>query len=173
MNKDFIPYEQALELKELGYDDENYAAFYFHKHNEIDIEFCHPFNEPSIEDASYYGVRFICVAPTYSQAFRFFRDKFELFHKIDAEYHIEGDPTRYYEHNRTVLVFKGHIYGRDNHKVNGYVDTYEEAELLLLKKIIILVKEQIAEVAKWICEETDKMVVEEMIKMAENKQNKQ
>ena len=48
-------------------------------------------------------------------------------------------------------------------------DTYEEAELACLKKLIEIAKQLIADTSQRISDEIDKMVVEEMIKIAKNK----
>ncbi len=63
MNKEFIPYEQALELKELGFK-EKCAAHYL---DEDDLELkWEIYRNLSIDTCK-------CLqAPTYRQAFRFF-----------------------------------------------------------------------------------------------------
>ena len=60
MEKEFIPYEQALELKELGFDDYNIAWYAI-----ID-------EKPKIVFLNYGS--HLC-APLYQQAFRWFREK--------------------------------------------------------------------------------------------------
>jgi len=73
MNKEFIPYEQALELKELGFN-EKCAAHYL---DEDDLE---------LKWKIYRNLSFNtdnCVqAPLYQQAFRFFREKYEFTYSI-------------------------------------------------------------------------------------------
>ena len=78
MKKEFIPYEQALELKKLGFDEPCFYPFT----NFSDLEW-------SKVDSCYadfknwndkrYGV---VSAPLYQQAFRFFREKYGLAHNI-------------------------------------------------------------------------------------------
>ena len=137
MNKEFIPYEQALELKELGFDEEC-LAYYDHDkelksfENELPMVILQPliglFN-PRIS------------APLYQQAFRWFREKYEMFVSIESSYHVEGDPERYYEHTRTVLCFRGHFKSLTNQiSSTSFYDTYEEAELACLKKLIEIAK---------------------------------
>lgn len=120
MNKEFIPYEQALELKELGFDEQCFSSF-------------------SIKDNDDF-----CKHPLYQQAFRWFREKYELFHKIDSAYYTEGDPTKYYEDTRTIIAFRGFYMNKYEARkfleVKGFYDTYEEAELACLKKLIEIVK---------------------------------
>ena len=69
MIKEFIPYEQAVELKELGFK-EKCAAHYL---DEDDLELkWEIYRNLSINTNS-------CVqAPTYRQAFTFFREKYNL-----------------------------------------------------------------------------------------------
>lgn len=126
MNKEFIPYEQALKLKALGFD-EPCLAFYDGKgdskiyYNSLrngsgDYE---PFT--STERLTWVG------APLYQQVFRWFREKYNIV-------------------NPQKLIFQtiGGSYGLesiDEHdQVDGYFDAYEEAELACLKKFIENVK---------------------------------
>lgn len=62
MQKEFVTYEQALALKELGFDEKCLANYHFNK--DLDISFWrHGMDTP---------------APLKQQAFKFFRDKFNL-----------------------------------------------------------------------------------------------
>ena len=111
MNKEFIPYEQALALKELGFDEpclikdteqgEECAVYYVHQNGR----------------------------PTFSQVFRWFREK----HKLEA-YSI---PTKTLEKG----WFQWNIYGHNWHEP---AKTYEEAELSCLKKLIEIAKSKSA-----------------------------
>ena len=121
MEKEFIPYELALELKELGFDEPclmywndfgKTSINRFQLCNRID-EWCHNYIE----------------APLYQQAFRWFREK----HNIDS-YHIE--PT-----NNMFGNFYG-VLGLRTATFNGGFKTYEEAELACLKKLIEILKQK-------------------------------
>lgn len=115
--KDFVPYEQAKELKELGFNES--CSAYYH-------------TDKSLRTISEGWLNEKCSAPTYSQAFRFFRDKHNLF------------SVCYPQLDEWVIEIKklGGIEG--NPVIQGYPDldyqTYEEAELACLKKLIELVK---------------------------------
>jgi hypothetical protein len=61
--KEFIPYEQALELKELGFDE--YVLEYYNTETK---DFCHVMKE--------------IKAPLFQQAFRWFREKCSLHGEI-------------------------------------------------------------------------------------------
>ena len=93
MNKEFIPYEQALALKELGFDEPCFGAWV---NNEL---FITENENPKIQSLSINQ----CTAPLYQQAFRFLREK----------YGLEDDFSMF--------------------------NSYEEAELECLKKLIEIV----------------------------------
>ena len=116
MEKEFIPYEQALALKELGFNEPCFAWYVSESYG---LEYGEVIKSDLIRD----GI----VAPTYSQAFRWFREK----HNIDS-YHIE--PT-----NNMFGNFYG-VLGLRTATFNGGFKTYEEAELACLKKLIEIVK---------------------------------
>lgn len=111
MEKEFIPYEQALALKELGF-----------------VEKCLSY-PMSNTDASGRTWTSVIVAPTFSQAFRFFREKYNLSGLIEI-----GTQEFSYQ----VFNNKGNRQlGNESMSYNG---TYEEAELECLKKLIEIVK---------------------------------
>jgi hypothetical protein len=121
MNKDFVQYPEALELKGLGYPQNGYFAWYAHDGLHYDSEY--------IEEDFTYAC---CAAPTYSQAFRWFREK----------YNLEG----IVQHAEERLWYKFHIstyleYGKKNIHAGFEYASYEEAELACLKKLIEIVKE--------------------------------
>ena len=106
---EFIPYEQALALKGLGFDEECFSFY-----NAIGELY---------ESEGYYSYsknvhQFEVVAPLYQQAFRWFREKHGLWQ------FIEFDDNHYNPVVQSSLVY--------------YCDTYEEAELACLKKLIEL-----------------------------------
>ena len=114
MQKEFIPYELALELKELGFDGTNCMRFYN--------------AELSLENTFLYSGN--VGAPLYQQAFRWFRDKYQIYSWI----YIEYKPFKFGYH-----CFSNENRGVGLGKVSEY-QTYEEAELECLKKLIELVK---------------------------------
>jgi hypothetical protein len=138
MNKEFIPYEQALELKELGFNGYWFGKFYTKpkcKMFGIDEKGrTYPIkNTPKklyttgehcvLNDSN------IIIAPLYQQAFRWFREKYELIFHIECDYnsflgYIDG----------YIPIYSLYPYSRDCYK------TYEEAELACLKKLIQIVK---------------------------------
>ena len=71
MKKDFIPYEQALALKELGFDEPCFGGYYSNQDN-VNLWF---FKEAKNSDRDERVREGFATAPTYSQAFRWFREK--------------------------------------------------------------------------------------------------
>jgi hypothetical protein len=124
--KDFTPYKEALVLKELGFeepclgnfaDDENHTLFTNG-------------NRPGKTNA-----------PTYSQAFRFFREKYKLQPSVNSfcfeeySFNIMG--------NRNEILYPiQHKLLNDGKKNPWEFDTYEEAELACVRKLIEIVKQK-------------------------------
>ena len=68
MNKEFVPYEQALELKELGFDEPCFGYY------NVDPQF----KTPPFNMVKPFKNEWCLPAPLYQQAFRFFREKYKL-----------------------------------------------------------------------------------------------
>ena len=123
MEKEFIPYEQALSLKELGFDEECFS--YYNYKEEITFSSC--FNKLPIIMS---GKK--CAIPTFSQAFRWFREKYGL--KIGIDVWANNYEKWWYC-----------IYSKKNGEwdillENNNIEFYEEAELECLNKLIELCK---------------------------------
>jgi len=114
MEKEFVPYEQALALKELRFDEDCFK--YYNEEGTLSTV------------GLYYGydnpIDFKCLAPIYQQAFRWFRKKYpELDFAVGKIY----DGTNNYHYNINLLW--------------EYCEsTYQEAELECLKKLIEITK---------------------------------
>jgi hypothetical protein len=121
MKKDFIPYEQALELKELGFDEPCFGGYYSNQDN-VNLWF---FKEAKNSDRDERVREGFATAPTYSQAFRWFREKYGFFHYVTT--HDSTD-------------FEWYIYDKYQNDWEDDIvqNTYEEAELACLKKLIEL-----------------------------------
>ena len=127
MNKEFITYEQALELKELGFDEDVIA--YWEKNSLLKpIPMSDFINSFPVND---YPKADWIAAPLYQQAFRWFREKYSINSWI-----INAEDNN----NAFKPFFRGN--NIDEHLVDFY-NTYEEAEQLLLKTLIKILKEQI------------------------------
>ena len=129
MKQEFIPYEQALEIKELGfdepclafYDGKNAESFYFNNTRDASGDYI-PFQKH--DRLKWFG------APLYQQAFRWFREKYQIIPEIR---NWGGTINQWYymiHHNDELLPWR-------------WIEnkSYEEAELECLKKLIEIVKE--------------------------------
>jgi len=138
--KDFIPYEQALTLKEFGLDEPCFGKWLSFKQSdwkvyELILEM--GMNEEFEDNRNFYLREEACSAPTFSQAFRFFREKYGYDYSIKPVYgekHYRYYRVNIYVNEKLIQVMK--YYFPDN----PYFDNREEAELEALKKLIEIVK---------------------------------
>ena len=70
MKNEFIPYEQALELKELGFDEPCFGKIYADGGSE---QLSYPY-----KNSDQIGKVTSCSAPLYQQVFRWFCEKYDL-----------------------------------------------------------------------------------------------
>jgi hypothetical protein len=130
MEKEFVPYELALELKELGFDE---PCFSYYKNDQLsDI----------LEEVINSKMRNVnneiddyISASTFSQAFRWFREKYNLFGCIDLQV---CTPTHWYIRIDNIIE-NDYIYHSEDEGLK--FNTYEEAELACLRKLIEIVKQ--------------------------------
>ena len=119
MKKEFIPYEQALALKELGFDEPCLGYYTGDKMHFV----LRPLMLRANELESY-----VVTAPLYQQAFRWFREKYSYHHSI--YYHksskFECRISDESDNNLSDKLF-GNIYM-----------TYEEVEFECLKELLII-----------------------------------
>jgi len=133
MEKEFVPYTEALALKELGFDELCFG-WYQHKlivgkeYNILEFENCK--NMESWITGNH------CSAPTFSQAFRWFREKYGLFHSI-TEYNKDGSLIIEISKDRVEIFRK---------MTNFDFTEYREVELECLKKLIEIVRQKLAKV---------------------------
>ena len=117
LEKEFVPYQESLELKELGFDKPCFGWWFMDEEMLI------------IEKSKKSTSENIIQAPTFSQAFRFFREKHNL---------------KSWVQEHTADTF---IYEIRPHKLTDYredevyvYEEYEQAELECLRKLIEIVK---------------------------------
>ena len=143
MNKELVPYQEALELKELGFDEKGFVKVWwlnsvhyqtkvpFEPHitmNGQDIKFEYPI--PEKHPSSGFGALELQV-PTFSQAFRWFREKYNIL----ATIYSNASGYLYEWHDAIGGTHRGWSeYEGPND--SGVWDTYEEAELACLTKLI-------------------------------------
>lgn len=111
IEKEFIPYQEALALKELGFDEPCLGNFADDENHTLFTNG----NRPGKTNA-----------PTYSQAFRFFREKYGLIGWVEGK--------RFYK-----FCIESFIPTDDQLNLSPF-PTYEVAELACLKKLIEIVK---------------------------------
>lgn len=108
MNKEFIPFEEAIQLKELGFDIPSISGYSYPNSDEL-----------------------LADAILYQQGFRWFREKHQLYAWVKVDYEYGGVTPTYYITGK-----------RQSDIAGGAFNTYEEAELACLKKLIELVKQK-------------------------------
>ena len=119
-HKEFVPHQPSLDMKELGFDEP--CVYYVDKNNE---SYIYNFETHPDEFIEWCGVNVI-PTPTFSQAFRWFREKYKLFCWIE-KFHVDE-----------TYIFQ--IPPANFTKIQGHYKTYEEAELACLIKLIEITK---------------------------------
>ena len=120
INNQFIPYNLALDLKELGFNEKCFGFY----------DLSYKFRLAFTSDQNFYEQQ-KCSAPTFSQAFRFFREKYGLHYIICKNIQMDG-----YGYREVILI----PYMEENE--NTIFKTYEEAEVECLVKLIDIVKNE-------------------------------
>ena len=129
----FVPITESLDLKELGFDEPCFGKYLSSAQSswkvyELILEM--GMNEEFEDNRNVYFLDGACSAPTFSQAFEWFRKKHSLHSTITSisqeswQWHIQKPGEQL-----------GKLYDED-------FDDYEEAELACLKKLIKIVKEK-------------------------------
>jgi hypothetical protein len=142
MKKEFIPYEQALALKELGFDE---PCFVFWtntpKYKGDNIQLCitdgmHGYSPDSISFKQDFLREGEVLAPLYQQAFDWFRKEHNLRSFVDTRVYDVDSP------NQWIYDFQIKMgNGVDTQPFySGDFDSYEEAEQACLDKLIEIVK---------------------------------
>jgi len=127
MENEFVSYELALALKELGFDEPCFTYYYNitgKLRTNISIDIDDVWISGSIKKIG------ITLAPTFSQAFRFFREKYDFFGCIDL--HV-STPLHWYVRIDEISI-NDYVYHSDDD--SKYYVNYEDAELACLMKLI-------------------------------------
>ena len=125
MENEFVPYKQSLELKELGFDDNCFCIY----NREMKIRFNNLHNPMDRDkNAKLTANNGRYPAPLYQQAFRWFRENYDLSGLIEIGTH---------EFSYQIFKNGNRQLGIEPIKYNG---NYEEAEFECLKKLIEIVK---------------------------------
>ena len=135
MEKEFIPYTEALELKALGFDEPCFGWF---RSTLIPSNFTEYFLETKFgmneSPSDWVNSNFLdkaCSAPLYQQAFRWFRDEHKLFGQVNVCTYFIYDMSNNDGFHPTLKMIK---------EYDKLCNNYEESELECLKKLIEIVK---------------------------------
>jgi hypothetical protein len=158
MNKEFIPYEQALELKELGFNEQCFGCYELAEvrdykkgleiRNEIVLNTLNGYRKYDDESQT--------PAPLYQQAFRWLRNQYMTKRSINERGdYIEGNffmlplifPNGYeiklLKQSTSYTIVGGReipFYAEPEAVYKETTESYESAELACLKKMIEIVK---------------------------------
>ena len=124
MEKEFVSYEQAVALKELGFDEEC-LKWYTAMGRFIEAG---KSNQPDY-------LPFACSAPLKQQVFRWFREKYGLYSHVRESWSFD-DTLEYVSQINGVHV----NHGISDKPINRF-DSYEEAENACIDKLIELAKQ--------------------------------
>lgn len=128
MDKEFAPYTESLELKQIGFDEPCFGWY--------DGEYKDIINYDRTRNSCGWLNDNSCSSPTFSQAFRWFREKHRIMCVID--FYNDGDIWEDTMYSVTISEFE-HFKTHDTFVQYEY-KTYEEAELDCLRKLIDLTK---------------------------------
>jgi hypothetical protein len=125
MEKEFVPYEIAFQLKELGFDEPCFG--FYENHMLKPTSYINDFNNGTNHNVDFDNVFKVILAPLYQQVFRWFREKYN--------YHYEIVLNKNRDLPYTYVVDTPKLYLR-----SPFHKTYEEAQFECLKKLIEIVK---------------------------------
>ncbi len=131
--KDFVPCQESYELKQLGFDE--YCLGYYN----ID-----PYlPNPTFNLVKPFDHEWCLPAPLYQQAFRWFREKYNLVHEICEHPKEMIDYVAVASKGERYLPTYSYGYSSGGcYRPIGNTYIYEEAELGCLRKFIEIVKQK-------------------------------
>jgi hypothetical protein len=125
MEKEFVPYELAVKLKALGFDEPCLAGYSTSSEN---LEY---YSRPLITKDS-----FTVDSPLYQQAFRWFREKHYLISSVyQLSVNVKSGLSSF-----EYMIDKLNNLGLSQFIEDFPYNTYEEAELACLKNLIEIVE---------------------------------
>jgi hypothetical protein len=128
MNREFIPYEEALAMRKLGFDEPCFG--YYNKDGvlrdrfKMDVEVWEDCQNSML--LSKY-----CSASLYQQTFRWFSDTYKLSSHVDLKSIDHTGRNYYYK----IVNFADFIDNSTTSVVDGFPD-YESAQIACLKQLI-------------------------------------
>jgi hypothetical protein len=134
MEKDFVPYEEALVLKELGFDEPCNTCY-------DKLEMVASYGASVFDYKNYNTTGYMVSRPTFSQAFRWFREKYNLRGFIGFRPNVKQFDHHIYDMSLSGIEYTKQRTMAEYNK-DPLVGTYEEAELACLKKLIEIANEK-------------------------------
>jgi hypothetical protein len=129
MEKEFVPYTLALEMKQLGFDEPCLAQYKKYDAGETTLDIGFSKNEII---SKFDNLILFCSAPLYQQAFDFFRVKHNLWNMI---YPRDGWNYSIQTIDETTSCSQKSFHSLE-------INEYEETKLECLIKLIDIVKQQ-------------------------------
>ena len=139
IEKEFVSYEIALALKELGFEEPCFGFYGLSRddYKSIRLSILQNLKTDYLPDIHHLDVT--CDAPLYQQAFRFFREQLLLDSCIIPYWFIDGE---YKVKKYTYSIEPSNRFDEYFDCDSDEYDTYKDAELECIKKLIELAKEQ-------------------------------
>ena len=131
MTKEFVPYKLALALKELGFDEPCFAIHSINlmtENEDWELRIGGVWKNQELVDS--------IKAPTFSQEFRWFREKYKLYPEIGLH---DREDEKTWRLTISILGYYELAYNQNVGK-EPYYKTYEETESACLIKLIEIVK---------------------------------
>jgi hypothetical protein len=133
MIKEFIPHQQASQLKELGFDEPCLAFYWNTGKFYTTAEYPHSIETHKQNQLGDYNPD-STSAPLYQQAFKFFREKYDLRIWIESNYGI-------LKFEYVIATTNSNFIDKQLNDFSSF-KTYEETELECLKKLIEIVNDK-------------------------------
>jgi hypothetical protein len=133
MIKEFIPHQQASQLKELGFDEPCLAFYWNTGKFYTTAEYPHSIETHKQNQLGDYNPD-STSAPLYQQAFKFFREKYDLRIWIESNYGI-------LKFEYVISTTNSNFIDKQLNDFSSF-KTYEETELECLKKLIEIVNDK-------------------------------
>jgi hypothetical protein len=125
MGKEFVPYELGFKLKQLGFDEPCLTCY-----DRLEIIASHGKNV--FDYKNYNSSGYMVSRPTFSQAFRWFREKYNIHSFIIPLIDEVG----------FVYKYQARVHTKESAvEIIGEFETCEEAELACLEKLIEIVEQ--------------------------------
>ena len=148
--EDLVLYDEALEMKDIGFDEPCFGFFTYKRDIRRYINHDGELNNfQCVKNSSITMGDGWCAAPTYAQCFRWFRKNYKLTHSIYPEW----DCSKFLGFEGMIQGLEGEIISNEPNNINevfvcfnSFIEpctTYEEAELACLQELIKIVKNKL------------------------------